>query len=156
MKIAFLFADTLLVCDAVFTCAGHHNIRGWPLMIWGGPEEESKMDLFFTRKCLSRIIFSRRRPPEIYFFLEKAFWDLFFSREGFWNLFFPGGGFNFFSLYEQIKKFNFYAEMPFKNYLFLDKASYFPVEDILRFIFFWRRASRFLGSGIPPGPPPDH
>ena len=53
------------------------RVRGRQLMIWGA-EEESKMDLFFPRKCLLRIIFSWGRPFEIYFFLEKGL-QIFFS-----------------------------------------------------------------------------
>ena len=60
-------------------------------MIWGGAEEELKMDLFSPRKCLLKIIFSWR-PFKIYFwiyfFLRRAFWDLFFPGEGPLNFFF--------------------------------------------------------------------
>ena len=42
------------------------DFRGRPIMIWGGAEEKSKMDLFFPRESLLRIIF------EIYFFPGKA------------------------------------------------------------------------------------
>ncbi len=48
-------------------------------MIWGGPEEESKMDLFFPRKCLLRMIFSWRRPLEVIFSWRRAS-EIFFSR----------------------------------------------------------------------------
>ncbi len=33
----------------------------------GEPEEESKIGLFFPRKCLLRIIFSERKASEIFF-----------------------------------------------------------------------------------------
>ncbi len=53
-----------------------------PLRIWGGGEEKSKMDLFFLRECPLKIVFSRRMPFEVYFFLGNAFWDHFFPGEG--------------------------------------------------------------------------
>ena len=59
-------------------------LRGRPLMIWGGRRKNrSKMNLFFPRQCLLKLIFSRRRPLKISSFLEKAFWNFFFPRRPF-------------------------------------------------------------------------
>ncbi len=68
-------------------------IRGRPLMIWGGPKEKSKMDLFFPLECLLRIIFSWRKPLEI-FSWGRPFEIYFFPGEGppryFFSQFPPG------------------------------------------------------------------
>ncbi len=52
------------------------SLRGRPLMIWGGPEENSKMNLFFPRDSLSKFFF----PAEGLFTIFFPRRGLFFSR----------------------------------------------------------------------------
>ena len=85
------------------------------------------MDLFFPRERLLRIIFSWRRPLEIYFFLGKAFWNLFFFQGGLLSFIFFSWG----------RPFDIYFSWgrPFEIY--------FPVEGPPRFFF-------SISSGPPP------
>ncbi len=89
-------------------------------MIWGA-EEKSKMNLFFLRECLLKIIFSWKRPFE--FFFPGRPLNFFFSWR--WLR-------NFFSVYKPIKKVpNFSWGRPSEIYLFLRKGLRFFFLDFL-------------------------
>ena len=99
------------ICScSTFAGSGHLTnvkrwIRGRPLMIWGGAEENWKMNLFFPREDLLEIIFSRRRSLGIYFFPENPFWNELFFQGGLLEFIFSWGWLpNFFPLYKPIKK----------------------------------------------------
>ncbi len=108
------------------------TVRGRPLMIGWGPEENSEMSLFFPCEGLFEFFFSSEGPFQ-FFFLGKAFLKFFFSLVAL----------KFFFLINPTKN--------VLNFFFL-RAKKISGEGPSKFIFSWRRAPEIFFSRFPRPP----
>ena len=161
----------VMSCDIMTSWHDISCLQGTNINDLGGPEEISKMNLFFPGNPFRIKILSSAKPLKIYFFLGQASQNLFFLQMGLQI---------FFSSQRTASKIIFSWRVPLKIYFFLESASqnvFFLRESLSKFIFSWRVPLKinffpesssqnlfFPGEGplklffsrFPPAPPPDH